>query len=203
MLDENQCQQFWLARNIQRETLFIKHLKQMFEFTGSVADLGCGTGNYDHLLCEHFPNIYIDAYDASPAMIALARQHTNPKICLIESRFEHIDRHYENIVSVDTLHHVHDPQHFWQAIDRMSRPGTKVFVMDHVRPSTEQLVERIVRTMATTQDSIYQTDFKHSLMAAHDVDEIQQQLKQAGLPWLKVSVIGQVFQICLISGVKP
>lgn len=203
MVDPAQCKQFASARSQQRENLFLKKLKQTFTLAGQVADLGCGPGTYDILLCDTFEHIHIDAYDASQPMLDLAQQQRSSRISWIHSEFENIDRVYDSVISVDTLHHVHDPLTFWHTVNRISQPGSQVFVMDHVRPINQTVLDRIVNSMSTTNDAIYMTDFRNSLLAAHSVQEIQQQLNQAGLNWLTVSTVGTLFQICFIIGIKP
>lgn len=202
MVDPNQCKQFAFARSHQREKLFIETLKQTFELTGQVADLGCGPGTYDILLCDTFEHIHIDAYDASVPMLELARQQSNSRISWIHNEFTHIDKVYDAVVSVDTLHHVHNPQDFWKTVDRISRTGSRVFIMDHIRPKDSTVLDRIVNLMSTTNDAVYMKDFENSLLAAHSVQEIQQQLNQANLNWLTVSTVGTLFQICFITGTK-
>ena len=203
MVDPTQCNQFASARSRQRENLFIEKLKQTFELTGQVANLGCGPGTYDTLLCDTFEHIHIDAYDASMPMLDLARQQDNSRISWIHNEFNNINRVYDAVISVDTLHHIHHPQTFWKTINRISKSGSLVFVMDHIRPKDKTVLDRIVNLMSTTNDPVYVTDFRNSLLAAHSVQEIQQQLNLANLNWLTVSTTGTLFQICFITGTKP
>lgn len=201
MTGVEQCEQFDRARNQTRLNLFIKKLQSTFELDGSVADLGCGPGWVDIELCKHY-NVVVDGYDGSSTMLEYAvqnvsQEHLDGKIFFHHMKFDDIVETYPTVISTDALHHVTNPETFWNVIKCMN--PNRVFVMDLVRPDTEEQLERIVRVCSTTKDALYVEDFRRSLMAAFTVDEIKQQLTDAGLN-LSVETVGQVFKSIFIYG---
>jgi 2-polyprenyl-3-methyl-5-hydroxy-6-metoxy-1,4-benzoquinol methylase len=85
------------------------------------------------------------------------------------------------ISSNSILHHLHDPQALWSTVRKAARPGTKVFIMDLMRPDTAALVDHFVAHYCGNEPAILQHDFGASLHAAFTVDEVRAQLQEAGL----------------------
>jgi hypothetical protein len=59
--------------------------------------------------------------------------------------------------------------------------------MDLIRPGTAGEARRLVETYSPDEPDILKRDFYNSLLAAFEIDEVKQQLKEAGLGGLKVS----------------
>ena len=178
MLDETQCSEFY---NCVPDVLFYEKLNLFSEnILGTVGELGCGPGVFTKLLRDKCPNIEIDAYDGSETMLKLATNHIIDlgRINLIHQLIENIDKQYDIIVSLNTLHHIHNPTIFWNAIKRMSKQNSKIVISDLMRPQDENSVEEIVnRVLGTSsENSLFRQDFINSLKAAFTKEEIEQQI---------------------------
>src|SRR5262249_12549517 len=88
---------------------------------------------------------------------------------------------FDAILSKDLLHHLPDPSVLWHEAKRLGRPGAAVFVMDLYRPATPENAREIVEAAAASENPILRQDFYNSLCAACSVEEVEEQLKNAGL----------------------
>lgn len=158
------------------------------DFAGSALDLGCGPGDISIRFAKAFPFSRIDAVDGSRAMLDQAKIITAPsseRIRLIHGRLPFVilpRQFYAIIFSNSLLHHLPDPQILWRTIKNAAQPGARVAVMDLLRPGSRQAATHLVETYAATEPDILQRDFYHSLLAAFTLEEIEGQLREAGLP---------------------
>lgn len=198
------CQQYYeySIDSLWRLNTVLKFLPK--EITGTLADLGTGPGELPKLIHDKCPNIQIDAYDGSPAMLEIARNHigNTDRIKLLHKDFRTVSKKYDYIVSVFTLHQIHNPDTFWQAVKNMSKQGSEIIIIDLVQPSSERLLEEIVTKYWTLKDrkglksplleqrfpSILENGFRNSYKAAFTLAEIREQVKQH-LPLLEVGEI--------------
>ena len=177
---------------------FVDHL--LANHPGSlhnVIDIGCGPCDVMLRLARAVPAIRITAVDGSAAMIELARQAV--RAAGQEGRVEVMhglipglpvrEHSFDAVVSKDLLHHLPDPMMLWKEAQRLGRPGAAGVVMDLLRPSTEHDARDIVENVARDEHPILKQDFLNSLCAAFTIDEVQEQLRRAGLP-LELSRIG-------------
>ena len=88
---------------------------------------------------------------------------------------------FDAVLSKDLLHHLPDPQILWNEVKRVGRPGAAVYVMDLVRPDSEDAAQAMVKEGAGSEDPILQRDFYNSLLAAFTLEEVRQQIRNAGL----------------------
>jgi ArsR family transcriptional regulator len=98
-----------------------------------VGDLGCGTGTLSAALAPHVARV--EAVDASPAMLAAARQRLEglPNVALHEGTLEALplaDGSLDAAVLLLVLHHVADPLVVLREVRRVLRPGGRVLVAD-------------------------------------------------------------------------
>lgn len=208
MDDIDQVIGFDNAKRDYSEDAFINWYKEYCNITsGTIVDLGCGPAKYLIRMCLEFPDISIIGIDGSKNMINTATKNINIKklenrITLLESTFNNItDIKTSCIVSSGTLHHVHDPSIFWNAVKRIAKPNCSVFVMDLVRPDNIDIATNVVSTMAGDENESFKNDFLNSLKAAFTKKEIEEQLTTEGIN-LKVSIQGDpnFVQIALIHG---
>ena len=96
---------------------------------------------------------------------------------------------YHAIISNSLLHHLHDPSHLWNTIQKYAKPFAYVFVMDLVRPADEHTVEYFVNEYANNEAELLKRDFANSLRAAFTLSEVQQQLEKAGLNQLQTEKV--------------
>lgn len=170
---------------------FIQRLKKFInqdDFSGTALDLGCGTGDISRRFAQAFPLSAVHAIDGSKAMINYAAltlaEKLNKQIYFIHGRLPDAllpKTDYDIIFSNSLLHHLADPQVLWQTIKRYSRPGTRIVIMDLLRPACIESARTMVKTYAENEPDILQRDFYLSLLAAFSMAEIRQQLAQAEL----------------------
>jgi SAM-dependent methyltransferase len=161
-------------------------------------DLGCGPGNILLRLLRAYPGATCDGLDGSAAMLAHAQAALDalPELaprarlfcaCLPTDLLE--DAGYDVILSNSLLHHLHDPQVLWQAVRRFGRPGALVQVVDLMRPASPGWAEALVATYADGAPEVLRSDFRNSLFAAFEPQEVETQLTEAGLTGLEVAVV--------------
>ena len=175
MVDKNQCRQYSLAPKNEFFTAIENYLPEQVENT--IADLGCGPGDFTNFLLNRYKNVLIDAFDGSNEMLQLARKNTEDlqRVRFINSDIESIDTVYDFIFCSNTLHHLHDPTRLWQTIQRIAKD--KFMVVDLVRPDSEIELEETVKPYEHFADSVFLQDFRNSLRAAFTVKELYDQTK--------------------------
>ena len=166
--------------------------------TGHVLDLGCGPGDICQRFARAYPDTHIHGVDAAPAMLSIGREdmrtaHLVDRVQLIEGYLPGATLPrtcYDAVISNSLLHHLNDPQALWQSILNHALPGAPVFVMDLRRPDSEASAALLTDLYAADEPDILRNDFYHSLLAAYRVDEIQTQLRSAGIDWLTIVSLG-------------
>jgi ubiquinone/menaquinone biosynthesis C-methylase UbiE len=154
-----------------------------------VIDIGCGPCDVMLRLADARPDIRITAVDGSAAMIELASQAVRAaghesRIVVMQGHIPGLalpERGFDAILSKDLLHHLPDPMVLWSEARRLGRQGSAVFVMDLIRPATQQDARNIVELVAPDEHPILKEDFYNSLCAAFTIDEVRAQILQAGL----------------------
>jgi ubiquinone/menaquinone biosynthesis C-methylase UbiE len=156
---------------------------------GRVLDIGCGPADVDIRLAAASPASQITAVDGSAAMIELARRAVAAaglaeRIRLVEGYVPGLDlaeRSFDVVLSKDFLHHLPDPAVLWAEARRLGAPGAALYVMDLVRPESPAAARAIVEAVAGDEHPLLKEDFYNSLCAAFTLDEVAEQLGQAGL----------------------
>jgi len=203
MTGVEQCELFQNNHPVNRKFMFVDWLKTQSTLHGTIADLGCGPGMLEVVLCQQFTDISVDCFDGSDSMLALAKKNiqqsdiTN-KVSFYNKMIQKIDGNYDFVVSADTLHHMHNPLEFWSTVKRISK---QFFVMDLLRPDTIEQVKRIVRVLAKGHKDVYKQDFENSLCAAFTLQELENQLSNVGISNYKITVIGDVCKTFYLHGV--
>jgi hypothetical protein len=98
-------------------------------------------------------------------------------------------RRYDVLLSNSLLHHLTDPMVLWTTVRQCAQYRAPVLVMDLMRPTTASELDALVLAYAAGAPEILQRDFRASLRAAYRPQEVQAQLRAAGLQELKVSVV--------------
>jgi SAM-dependent methyltransferase len=181
--------------------LFLKLLRELRP--GSLAgaralDLGCGPADVVLRFLKAYPQVDCDALDGSPAMLeharrALAESPGAAKRC----RLMHdvlpsatLPRAaYDVVLSNSLLHHLHKPGVLWQTVREAAKPGAIVLIMDLMRPASAMWAESLVATYAADAPDVLRRDFRNSLFAAFEPQEVVAQLAEAGLGMLEVGVV--------------
>jgi polyphosphate kinase len=170
---------------------FIQRLKSFIDapdFNGTALDLGCGPGDISCRFAKAFPLCKVHAIDGSKSMLNRAKSVMTPdleqRISFIESVLPDVSlpqSSYEIIFSNSLLHHLHDPQTLWQSLKKYSRPGTRIIIMDLLRPDDIEDAQSMVNNYTANEPEILKRDFYNSLLAAFSLSEISEQLATADL----------------------
>jgi SAM-dependent methyltransferase len=96
---------------------------------------------------------------------------------------------FDLVLSNSLLHHLPEPAVLWDAVRRCAAPGAAVFVMDLLRPESEDAARALARRYAANEPELLRRDFFHSLCAAYRPDEVAGQLEAAGLGALALDAV--------------
>jgi ubiquinone/menaquinone biosynthesis C-methylase UbiE len=174
---------------------FVESLLQLVPAApaGPVLDLGCGPADIPARLAAARPAWRLLATDASPAMLAHARQRLGNtpggRVALLladAKRLPLADDAGAGIISNSILHHLTDTEAFWREVGRVAAPGAFVLVRDLRRPASEAEARRLVETYAGAESPLLQEEFYRSLLSSYTPAEVTAQLATAGLAGLEV-----------------
>ncbi len=208
LMDEaEQARAYAEADFSEPNSLFISEFRNRFpDATPSrVIDLGCGPGDISIRFAQAFPGTQIIGIDGAETMLQYAREMSekaslNDRVDFICDRIQshESDSQFDVVLSNSLLHHLHDPADLWNAIKRLATIGATVLVMDLMRPDSEAIANRLVDTYAADEPEILRRDFFNSLRAAFSIDEVESQLKIAGIESLVVEAVSD--RHLLVSG---
>lgn len=164
---------------------------------GTVLDLGCGPADITVRFARAYPHCMVHGVDGAAAMLSygerrVAQEGLQSRITLIHGRLPdaRLPRaRYDALISNSLLHHLGDPAVLWRTLRRYARADAPMFVMDLMRPESQGAAERMVEHYAAGEPAILRHDFLHSLLAAYRPDEVEAQLREAGLDHLHVEVV--------------
>jgi cyclopropane fatty-acyl-phospholipid synthase-like methyltransferase len=211
MDDEAQARAYAEADFEAPHSYFIELFQQTFpnlNVGGCVLDLGCGPADISLRFARAYPDCEIHGVDAAIAMLAFGDQaiqqaNLDQRIRLISGYLPGATlprQDYDVVISNSLLHHLADPLTLWQAIKDYAVAGAPVFVMDLMRPSSQQQAQMLVTEYAADEPPVLQHDFYHSLLAAYTPQEVEQQLITAHLDFTVSIVSDRHF---VVAGVMP
>lgn len=193
MLDDKQARAYAAADFESAHSLYPKLFDKLFPDRprrALVLDIGCGPCDVTIRFARSNPGYRFHAVDGSAAMLKYAPRMA--RIKLIKGYVPAVRlpaKTYDVILSSSLLHHLHEPQALWQMVQRYSKPGTLVFIVDLRRPTTRAAAERIAKKYSVGEPKVLKRDFINSLLAAFTPVEVRQQLRMAGLNWLRVTTL--------------
>ena len=181
-------------------SLFVERMGQALPGlpgSGRSLDLGCGPGDISFRVARALPGWQVDAVDGSVAMIDLARERAGREAEGARLKFHHaylptdalVDAAYDLVFSNSLLHHLPDPQVLWSSVRRYAAEGGRFFVMDLARPESAEAVEALVEDYAADEPPLLKRDFRLSLHAAYRTEEIEAQIREAGLAGAQVKAV--------------
>lgn len=195
MDDDEQARAYADADFAEPHNHFVQLLKETFPqlpSTGTALDLGCGPGDITLRFARAFPAWSVEGWDASEAMLhygyqAVAAAGLQDRITLKKVYVPQSDTaSFPLIFSNSLLHHLADPMALWTEVKQQSGPETAVFIMDLMRPAKRKTASHFVDLYAQGEPEVLRRDFFNSLLAAYRVNEVKDQLVQAGLGELQV-----------------
>ena len=212
MDDAQQALAYAQADFSEANRLFVDLLEQLEPagLSGRLLDLGCGPADIPLALARRHPSLTIDAVDGARSMLDLARQNLDGDpdaarrielLCEYLPCRELASKVYDFAVSNSLLHHLTDPAAMWQTVTRCGVPGARVLVMDLARPRSDMAVDALVETHAMDAPEVLRRDFRNSLFAAYSVEEVEEQLRSAGLATLEVCMVSD--RHLAVSGALP
>ena len=199
MNDEAQAQAYAATDFSEAHDTFVSEFALRFpDFsTGHILDLGSGTADVIIRFARRFTDTMITGVDGSHAMLDIGEKAVESsgltnRIKLLNTLLP--DRNisamqFDVVMSNSILHHLNNPMVLWYTAVSCTIPGSLVFIMDLMRSSTAEEARRLVKVHAPDAPEILQRDFFNSLLAAYSLDEVNSQLKSAGLEYLTTEVI--------------
>jgi ubiquinone/menaquinone biosynthesis C-methylase UbiE len=174
----------------------------------ATVDLGCGPADVLIRIARTNPSLRLTGVDGSSPMLARARlaiadAGVADRVHLVEARMPTdaiVSGSFDLVLSKDVLHHLPDPSVLWTEVRRLARPGARVCVMDLMRSASPEAARRLVEDVVGGADPVLKTDFYNSLFAAFTVEEVAEQLRDAGLA-LRVAQVSE--RHMLIEGHLP
>lgn len=168
------------------------------DLSGNVLDLGCGSGDILERFAKKFPAANFTGVDGAAAMLELSAQRMAR--AGLSARFKFVealipsrdipDENYSVVMSHSLLHQLHKPEVLWQQVKQCAKKGSFVFIGDLRRPDSAEEAQAIVDRLSANEPEVLRRDFFNSLCAAFTKDEIEKQLKDAGLS-LTVEEVGE------------
>jgi len=201
MVDAEQALAYAEADFAESNSLFMDLLAQQKPgaLEGAQAlDLGCGPADISIRFLRAHPKARCDALDGSQAMLDLAQVALDklpgvaPRCRLVLDRLPSAQLapgHYDLVLSNSLLHHLPDPQVLWRTVRETAKPGALVLVMDLMRPASAGWAEALVATYLDGAPAVLRNDFRNSLFAAFEPQEVVAQLAEAGLGMLELGVV--------------
>jgi ubiquinone/menaquinone biosynthesis C-methylase UbiE len=168
--------------------------------SGHVIDLGCGTADVIVRFVEAFPGVTALGVDGSDTMLGFGRKRVreaglDSRITL-ENRYlpdaSLETRSFDAVICNSLLHHMANPLTLWRTSVLCAKPGAPVLMIDLLRPADHETAVRLVNEHAKDAPPVLQRDFTASLHAAYTMDEVQQQLRSAGLAGFQVDQVDEM-----------
>lgn len=191
MDDLEQARAYALADFSEPHQAFIDHFARCFprHQPQRVLDLGCGPADISIRFARAYPDCEITGVDGAEAMLAFGREAIEAAGVAARIRLRHAhlpatlagEETVDTVISNSLLHHLADPAVLWETLRQFRRARVAVFVMDLMRPLSEQAARELVLHYADGEPQILKRDFYHSLCAAYRPDEIHAQLRATGL----------------------
>ena len=174
---------------------YLKKVGKTLNNNDLILDVACGPGNISQRIAENWPFVKVVGIDGSKEMLNQAEK----KLC--ESFTKNLTYELIEINSIATgkklfplkadvlvsnsaLHHFHDPYRFWEALKKLGKNNCIHIHRDLIRPTSIDKAFEIKEKYLSTAPEILKNDFYASLKASFTVNEVNQQLVNAGLSQL-------------------
>jgi ubiquinone/menaquinone biosynthesis C-methylase UbiE len=153
-----------------------------------VLDIGTGTAQIPIILCQEKSCYQVLGVDMAQSMLILGRRNIEAAGLLQQIRLELADGkklpypnwEFDLVISNSLVHHLPDPQSFFQEVARLVKPNGAVLIRDLLRPDSMAEIDLIV-TEAGDYGPRQNQLFRDSLAAAFTLPEIQGLVSDAGM----------------------
>ena len=183
---------------------YLKKVGRTLNKSDLIFDVACGPGNIAERIARNWPVVNVVGIDGSKEMLKEAEKK------LSENSTKNITYELIEINSIATgeiifpltadivvsnsaLHHFHDPQSFWGALKKLGKNECIHIHRDLIRPTSEKKAFEIKEKHHPNAPEILKKDFHASLKASFTVDEVTQQLVDAGLSQLEVYQVDELY----------
>ncbi len=169
-----------------------------------IFDMACGPGNIAERIAKHWPLVNVVGIDGSKEMLNEAESKLSGNLTKNLS-YELIDInsialgdiHFpfsaDVLVSNSALHHFHDPFCFWGALKKLGKTKCIHIHRDLIRPASVEKAFELKEKHLSNSPEILKKDFYASLKASFTVEEVSQQLVNAGLAQLEVFQVDELY----------
>lgn len=166
---------------------------------GKILDVGTGTARIPILLAEELlgrnkTDFHITAIDLAQTMLQIGQQHLLTaglenyiSLRLVDAkRMPYPDHSFDNIISNSIVHHLSQPELFFQELSRLIKPQSGILIRDLLRPKDEQELTYLVQTYAGDCDAEQQKLFRDSLCASYTLAEVKNFFATTDIKGLKI-----------------
>tara|TARA_B100000579_G_scaffold315000_1_gene264468 strand:- start:144 stop:800 length:657 start_codon:yes stop_codon:yes gene_type:complete len=183
---------------------YLKKAGKMLNKNDLILDVACGPGNISERIAKNWPFVKVIGIDGSKEMLNEAEKKLSQSFSknltyeLIEINSIATGEHYfpfkaDVLVSNSALHHFHDPYRFWNALKKLGKKECIHIHRDLIRPNSIAKAFEIKEKHLSTAPEILKNDFYASLKASFTVNEVNQQLVNAGLSQLEVFQVDELY----------
>ena len=193
------------------DSMVVKSLEKYLKKAGRplnksdlIFDLACGPGNIAERIAKNWPFVNVVGIDGSVEMLNEAEKNLSENLTKnlsyklidinsIATGKIHFPFKADALVSNSALHHLHDPCRFWGALKTIGKTNCIHIHRDLIRPTSVEKAFEIKEIHLSNSPEILQKDFYESLKASFTVDEVNQQLVNAGLSQLEVFQVDELY----------
>ena len=183
---------------------YLKKAGRTLNKSDLIFDMACGPGNIAERIAKNWPFVNVVGIDGSKEMLNEAKNKLSENLTnnlsykLIEINSIatgeiHFPYKADVLVSNSALHHFHDPCRFWDALKKLRKTKCINIHRDLIRPSSEEKAFEIQEKYLSNSPEILKKDFYASLKASFTVNEVNQQLVNAGLSQLEVIQVDELY----------
>jgi len=193
------------------DSMVVKSLEKYLKEAGRtlnkndlIFDMACGPGNIAERMAKNWPFVNVVGIDGSKEMLNEAENRLSDNLTKnlsyklidinsIASGDIHFPLKADVLVSNSALHHFHDPYCFWDALKKLGKTECIHIHRDLIRPASIEKVFELKEKHLSNSPEILKKDFYASLNASFTVEEVSQQLVDAGLSQLEVFQIDELY----------
>ena len=193
------------------DSMVVKSLEKYLKKAGRtlnkndlIFDMACGPGNIAERIAKNWPFVNVVGIDGSKEMLNEAENRLSLNLTKnlsyelidinsIASGEIHFPFKADLLVSNSALHHFHDPYCFWGALKKLGKTKCIHIHRDLIRPTSVEKAFEIKEKHLSNSPEILKNDFYASLKASFTVDEVNQQLVNAGLSQLEVFQVDELY----------